>query len=181
VPAVTHETREGDAAVALAATIQGWEPDLQAGADMSGHGKETAASQGHHHKRSTHDEGRRIGREDTSSLTREMHEERRVGRRGGEAKATVIARQARKEQLHSGKAVRARVTWRGFDAQRKTGGGDRPVLMASQQMERGGGVPGLGGPNGTEPARSRVRAEAFYRWPAQLVSSKILGFAEKSV
>jgi hypothetical protein len=28
------------------------------------------------------------------------------------------------------------VTWRGFDAQRKTSGGDRPALMASQQVER---------------------------------------------
>jgi hypothetical protein len=32
--------------------------------------------------------------------------------------------------------VEAGVTQRGFDAQRKTGGGGRPVLMASQQMER---------------------------------------------
>jgi hypothetical protein len=31
--------------------------------------------------------------------------------------------------------VEAGVTRRGFDAQRKTGGGGRPVLMASQQME----------------------------------------------
>jgi hypothetical protein len=28
-----------------------------------------------------------------------------------------------------------------------------------------------GSPSGIEPARSRVQAEAFYRWPAQLVSS----------
>jgi hypothetical protein len=28
-----------------------------------------------------------------------------------------------------------------------------------------------GSPSGIEPARSRVRTEAFYRWPAQLVSS----------
>jgi hypothetical protein len=32
--------------------------------------------------------------------------------------------------------VGARVTQRGFNAQRKTGGGGRPVLMASQQVER---------------------------------------------
>jgi hypothetical protein len=51
------ETREGDATVALAATIRGREPNLQADADTSGHGKETTASQGHHHKQSTHDEG----------------------------------------------------------------------------------------------------------------------------
>jgi hypothetical protein len=76
VPAVTRETREGNAAVALAAAIRGREPDLQAGADTSGHGEETAASQGYHHKWSTHDEGRRIGREDTSSLARKMHEGR---------------------------------------------------------------------------------------------------------
>jgi hypothetical protein len=42
-------------------------------------------------------------------------------------------------------------------------------------------VAGPRGPSGTEPACSRVRAEAFYRWPAQLVSRKILGFVEKSV
>jgi hypothetical protein len=69
-------------------------------------------------------------------LAREMHEGRWAGRRDGEAKATVIAWQAQREQLCSGKAVRARVMWRGFDAQRKTGGGGRPVLMASQQVER---------------------------------------------
>jgi hypothetical protein len=88
---VTCETREGDAAVALAATIRGREPDLQADADTSGHGKDTAASQGHHHKRSTHDEGRRIGREDTSSLAREILGGRQVGRRGGGSKKTVLA------------------------------------------------------------------------------------------
>jgi hypothetical protein len=76
VPAVTRETREGNAAVALAAAIRGREPDLQAGADTSGHGEENAASQGYNHKRSTHDEGRRIGREDTSSFARKMHEGR---------------------------------------------------------------------------------------------------------
>jgi hypothetical protein len=32
--------------------------------------------------------------------------------------------------------VGAGITWRGFDAQRKTGGGSRPALMASQQVER---------------------------------------------
>jgi hypothetical protein len=32
--------------------------------------------------------------------------------------------------------VRAEATRRGFDAQRKTGGGGRPALMASQQVER---------------------------------------------
>jgi hypothetical protein len=47
-----------------------------------------------------------------------------------------MARQARKEQLRRGKAVRAEAMWRGFDAQRKTGGGGRPALMASQQVER---------------------------------------------
>jgi hypothetical protein len=41
----------------------------------------------------------------------------------------------RKEQLRSGKAVRAEATKRGFDTQRKTGGGGRPVLMVSQQVE----------------------------------------------
>jgi hypothetical protein len=54
-----------------------------------------------------------------------------LGRRSGEAKAAVIARRTRKEQLRSGKAVRAGATRRGFDAQRKTGGGGRPALMAS--------------------------------------------------
>jgi hypothetical protein len=105
---------------------------------MSGHGKETAASQGHHHKRSTHDEGRGIGREDTSSLARGMHEGRQVRRRGGESKATVLARRTRKEQLRNGKAVRTGVTRRGFNAQRKT---DSEVI-------------GPGGPSGIEPARS---------------------------
>jgi hypothetical protein len=40
-------------------------------------------------------------------------------------------------QLHSGKTVRAGATRRGFDAQRKTGGGGRPALMASQQVAGG--------------------------------------------
>jgi hypothetical protein len=82
------------------------------------------------------DEGQRIGREDASLLAREMHERRRAGRRDGEAKATVIAQRVRKEQLRSGKAVKAEVTRCGFNVQRKTGGGGRPVVMASQQMER---------------------------------------------
>jgi hypothetical protein len=43
-------------------------------------------------------------------LAREMREGRRAGRRGGEAKAAVIARQIQKEQLRSGKAVRAGAT-----------------------------------------------------------------------
>jgi hypothetical protein len=46
-----------------------------------------------------------------------------------------MARQAQKEQLRSGKAVEAGVTRRGFDAQRKTGGGGRLALMVSQQVE----------------------------------------------
>jgi hypothetical protein len=95
----------------------------------------------------------RIG--DASSLAREMHEGRRAGRRGGESKAMVIARRARKEQLRSGKAVRTGVMQRRFDAQRKTN--DE--------------VTGLGGPSGIEPACSRVQAEVFYRWPARLVSA----------
>jgi hypothetical protein len=85
--------------------------------------------------------------EDARSLAREMHEGRRAGRRGGESKATDIARRARKEQLRSGKAVRTGVTRRGFDAQRKTNGE----------------VTGPGGPSGIELARSRVRAEVFYQ------------------
>jgi hypothetical protein len=46
-----------------------------------------------------------------------------------------MARQARKEQLRSGKAVEAGAMRCGFDAQHKTGGGGRPALMASQQVE----------------------------------------------
>jgi hypothetical protein len=45
------------AGVALAAIVQGREPDLQAGADKGGHRKETVASLGHRHKWSTPDEG----------------------------------------------------------------------------------------------------------------------------
>jgi GGDEF domain-containing protein len=122
--------------VALAAAVQGWEPDLQVSADVGKPRKETAANQGHHHKWSTHDEGRQIGREDASSLAREMREGQQAGRRGGEAKAAVIARQIQKEQLRIGKAVRAVATQGGFDAQCKIGSGGRPVLMTSQQMER---------------------------------------------
>jgi hypothetical protein len=100
----------------------------------------------------------KIGRiEDASSLAREMHEGRRAGRRGGESKATIIAWRARKEQLRGDKAVRTGVTRRGFDAQRKTDGE----------------VTGPGGPSGIEPARSRVRAEVFYRWPARLDSAGV--------
>jgi hypothetical protein len=61
---------------------------------------------------------------------------RRDGRRSDEAKATVIAWRAQKEQLRSGKAVRARVTRRGFDTQRKTGGGGRLALMVSRRSCR---------------------------------------------
>jgi hypothetical protein len=100
----------------------------------------------------------KIGRiEDASSLAREMHKGRRAGRRGGESKATVIARRARKEQLRGGKAVRTGVTRRGFDAERKTDGE----------------VTGPGGPSGIEPARLRVRAEVYYRWPARLDSTGV--------
>jgi hypothetical protein len=77
------------ARVTLAAAVQGREPNLQAGADARKHGKEAVASLGHRHKWSTPDEGRRIEREDASSLAREMHEERRAGRKGGGAKAKV--------------------------------------------------------------------------------------------
>jgi hypothetical protein len=94
-----------------------------------------------------------------------MHEGQRAGRRRGESRVTVTVRRVRREQLRSGKAVRTGVTRRGFDAQRKTDGE----------------VTEPGGPSEVEPARSRVRAEAFYRWPTQLVSRKTLGFAEKSV
>jgi hypothetical protein len=40
------------------------------------------------------------------------------------------------ELQRSGKAVTAEATRRGFDAQRKTGGGGRPIRMASQLVER---------------------------------------------
>jgi hypothetical protein len=52
---------------------------------------------------------------------------RRVGRRSYTA-----ARRA--PSTHA--EVEAGVTRRGFDAQRKTGGGGRPALMVSQQVER---------------------------------------------
>jgi hypothetical protein len=61
---------------------------------------------------------------------------KRAGKRSGKAKAVVIAQRNRKEQLRSGKAVGAGVTRRGFDVQHKTGGGGKPALMASQQVER---------------------------------------------
>jgi hypothetical protein len=116
VPAVTRETREGDARSGAGGCYLG---TGTRSSPPSGHGKETAASQGHHHKWSTHDEGQRIGREDASSLARGMHEGRRVRRRGGESKATVIARRARKEQR-----------------QGQTGSGGRSNRMASQLVER---------------------------------------------
>jgi hypothetical protein len=42
----------------MAAVIQGREPNLQAGADASKHGKEAVASLGHCHQWSTPDKGR---------------------------------------------------------------------------------------------------------------------------
>jgi hypothetical protein len=72
----------------MAAVIQGREPNLQAGADASKHGKEAVASLGHCHQWSTLDKGRRIERKGTSSFAHEMHEERRAGKKDGEAKAT---------------------------------------------------------------------------------------------
>jgi hypothetical protein len=68
---------------------------------------------------------------------------RRAGRRSDEAKAAVIARLVQKEQLRSGKVVRAEATRRGFDAQRKTGGSGTSTRMASQQMERAVGLQNL--------------------------------------
>jgi hypothetical protein len=53
-----------------------------------------------------------------------------------EAEGASVARRTRKEQLRSGKEVGAEATRRWFDAQRKTSGGGRPALIASQQMER---------------------------------------------
>jgi hypothetical protein len=82
---------------------------------------------------------------------------RQAGRRSGEAKAAVIARRIWKKQLRSGKAVRARVTRRGFDAQRKTGGE----------------IAEPGGPGGIEPTRLRVRAEVFCQWLARLDSASV--------
>jgi pentatricopeptide repeat protein len=88
-------------------------------------------------KRRTRDveDGRWPGRVDASSLAREMHEERRAGRRGGDR-----MRRARRSHAWRAPFIHAEVevgaTQRRFDAQRKTGGGGRPALMASQQMER---------------------------------------------
>jgi hypothetical protein len=75
--------------VALAAAVPGREPDLQASADAGKHGKETAASQGHRHKWSTHDEGRRIGREEASGA-RVM--QRTGGGREGRTQARSLVR-----------------------------------------------------------------------------------------
>jgi hypothetical protein len=47
---------------------------------------------------------------------------KRAGRRSGEAKAAVIARRIRKEQLHSSKGVKAGTTRREFDARCRTDG-----------------------------------------------------------
>jgi hypothetical protein len=77
------DTARAYAEVTMAAVIQGREPNLQAGADMSKHEKEAIASLGHRHQWSTPDEGQRIEKKDTSSLAHEMHEERRAERKGG--------------------------------------------------------------------------------------------------
>jgi hypothetical protein len=55
-------------------------------------------------------------------------------RKGGGA---VRARQAGRRSCEAKAEVGAVVTRRGFDAQRKTGGGGRPALMASQQVAGG--------------------------------------------
>jgi hypothetical protein len=55
-------------------------------------------------------------------------------RKGGGA---VRARQAGRRSCEAKAEVGAGVTRRGFDAQRMTGGGGRPVLMASQQVAGG--------------------------------------------
>jgi hypothetical protein len=67
----------------------------------------------------------------------------RAGRRGGEAKAATGCHElggARCSQAQRAPfthvEVGAGVTRHGFDAQRKTGGGGRPALMAAQQVER---------------------------------------------
>jgi hypothetical protein len=68
---------------------------------------------------------------------------RQAGRRGGKAKAATgcdelggaRCSQARRAPLIHAK-VEARVARHGFDTQRKTGGGGKPALMASQQVER---------------------------------------------
>jgi hypothetical protein len=71
--------------------------------------------------------------------------------------------------------VGAGVTRCEFDMQRKTNGGGRLALMASQQVAGGkdNGVAEPRGPSGIEPACSRVRAEVFYRWPARLDSASV--------
>jgi hypothetical protein len=60
---------------------------------------------------------------------------------------------------------------RGFDPQRKTGGGGRPALMASQQVERTAELQDPGGPGGIGLAHPQVRAGVFCRWPARLDSA----------
>jgi hypothetical protein len=72
---------------------------------------------------------------------------KRAGKRSGKAKAVVIAQRNRKEQLRSGKAVRAGVTRHGSDAQHKTGGE----------------VAGPGGPGGIGLVRPWMRAGVFYQ------------------
>jgi hypothetical protein len=148
-------------AVALAAAVQGREPDLQAGADAGGHGKVTATSQGHRHKWSTHNEGRRIRREEASGA-REMQKTGgcREGRtrarslvsctRGDEPEGEAAKRRRRPDatswkepqcsQAWRAPFVHAEVgagaTQRGFYAQRRTGGSGRPAMIAPQQVER---------------------------------------------
>jgi hypothetical protein len=88
-------------------------------------------------KRRTRDaeDGRWPRRVDVSSLAREMHEAWRAGRRGGDRMRRARRSHARRAPfIHT--EVEAGATQRRFDAQRKTGGGGRPALMASQQMER---------------------------------------------
>jgi hypothetical protein len=121
----------------------------------------TATSQGHRHKWSTHDEGRRIRREEASGAC-EM--QKTGGGREGRTRARSLvsctrgdepegeaAKQRRRPDATSSKEpqcsqawrapfvhaeVRAGATQRGFDAQRKTGVGGRPAMIASQQVER---------------------------------------------
>jgi hypothetical protein len=86
-------------------------------------------------KRRTRDaeDGRWPRREDVSSLAHEMHEERRS--EGSDRMRRARRSHARRAPfIHT--EVEAGATQRRFDAQRKTGGGGRPALMASQQMER---------------------------------------------
>jgi hypothetical protein len=68
-------------------------------------------------------------------------------RKGGGA---VRARQAGRRNCEAKAEVGAGVTRRGFDAQRKTGDGGRPALMASQQVAGG---------KATELQDPEVRAE----------------------